>query len=373
AVSFTNSTMAMSNSASMSNNHSITFVSSTLTQDNSASIASSGAFDAQSSTLTLNSSASLASSSSLTIESGSNLFLNGASSLASSGTTTVQTNGSITIGDGSSTSTAKMTTGNSAVAIKDNSYIKISNSKNSYSSTASSPGYTYTSSTGTTTPYSTANQTYNCGTGYPNACSVKAVYGCATMNGSGSLACIVLAVADINLTATAGSRGSVDLSWSDAAASAATGYRIQRSSDGKSWIDLSTVMAGGYSTTGDYTFSDAGAPAGTIYYRINRIDKDGHALYSGISAITIAASTASIRLYPNPTTGRNFFIATPGTGQLVVDVYTMTGQLLTQTQLKGQTQYALQLPARVPAGSAIVIVIRTPSQGSSQTFTLLVR
>lgn len=372
AVSFTNSSMAMSNSASMSNNHSITFVGSTLTQDNSASIASSGAFDAQSSTLTLNASASLASSSSLTIESGSSLFLNGSSSLASSGTTTVQTNSGITIGDGSSTSTAKMTTGNSAVAIKDNSFIKVSNSGNSYSSTASTPKYTYTSSTGTTTSYSTASQTYNCGTGYPNACSTGAVYGCATMNGSGPMACILLAVADINLSTTAGSKGSVDLSWSDAASSAATEYRVQRSNDSKSWTTIATVIAGGYSV-GDYTFSDAGAPAGTLYYRISRIDKDGQSLYSGISTITVSSSSASIRLYPNPTTGRNFFIATPGTGQWVVDVYTMTGQLLTQTQLKGQTQYALQLPARVPAGSAVVVVLRAASQSSSQTFTLLVR
>jgi hypothetical protein len=49
----------------------------------------------------------------------------------------------------------------------------------------------------------------------------------------------------------------------------------------------------------------------------------------------------------------------------------MTGQLLTQTRLKGQTQYALQLPDRVPAGS--VVVVRTAGQGGSQTFSLLVR
>ena len=290
------------------------------------------------------------------------------SSITTNNYTTLENNSSLIIGDGTLASTAHLYS-NNALQILDNSLMRIGNGNNYLNSNSSTFH-------GGTTDYTINPNTISCNqgavTGNAHSCTPKMVYGCATLNKSGALACTVLAVADINLTTTAGSKGSVDLSWSDAASSTATEYRVQRSSDSKSWTDLGTVIAGGYSA-GDYTFSDPGAPSGTLYYRISRIDKDGQSLYSGVSTITIAATQASIRLYPNPATGRNFFIAAPTTGQLVVAVYTMTGQLLTQTQLKGQTQYALQLPVQVPAGSAVVIVIRTPSQGSSQTFTLLVR
>ena len=371
ALSYTNSTMTMNNSASIANNNSITFTGSTLTQNNSASIASSGAFKADNSTLTLNTAASLASSSSFTIQNGSSVQLNGSSTLASSGTNTIQTNSGITIGDGSSTSTAKMTTGGSAVTVKDNSFITISNSNNSYVSTASTPSYTYTSSGGVNTTYSTANKTYNCGTpAYPNACDAKKMFGCATLNSGGALGCIVLAVADIHLTTTISSANKINLTWSDPTATTASEYQIQRSADNKEWTSLGTVIAGGYST-GDYHFTDDNAPAGTLNYRIARIDKDGKALYSAISTLTLTTISTAVRLYPNPATGHTFFIATPNTGELVVSLYTMTGQLLTQTQLKGQTQYALQLPAQVQAGSAVVV--RAIGRSAAQTFTLLVR
>jgi len=339
----TNSTVSLTGSTTVTTAYS-TFTNSSLTMDGTASLTSNNTLDLKTTAATLN----------------------GNSSITTNNYTTLENNSSMIIGDGTLASTAHLYS-NNALQILDNSQMKISNGNNYLNSNSSTFH-------GGTTDYTINPNTISCNqgavTGNANSCTPKMVYGCATLNKSGALACTVLAIADISLTATAGSKGSVDLSWSDAASSAATEYRVQRSSDNKSWTDLGTVIAGGYST-GDYTFSDAGAPAGTLYYRISRIDKDGQSLYSGISTITVAAAQASIRLYPNPTTGHNFFIATPTTGQLVVDIYTMTGQLLTQTQLKGQTQYALQLPAQVSAGSAIVV--RATSQSSSSTFTLLVR
>ena len=341
----TNSTVSLTGSTTVTAANS-TFTNSPLTMDGTASLTITNTLDLKTTAVTLNNN----------------------SVITTNDHTTLESNSSMIIGDGTLASTAHLYS-NNALQILDNSQMRISNGNNYLNSNSSTFH-------GGTTDYTINPNTISCNqgavTGNANSCTPKMVYGCATLNKSGALACTVLAVADISLTTTAGSKGSVDLSWSDAASSTATEYRVQRSSDSKSWTDLGTVIAGGYST-GDYTFSDPGAPAGTLYYRISRIDKDGQSLYSGVSAITVAATRASVRLYPNPTTGHNFFIAAPTTGQLVVDVYTMTGQLLTQTQLKGQTQYALQLPAQVPAGSAVVIVIRTPGQGSSQTFTLLVR
>ena len=387
ALPINNSTVIISGSARITAS-TITMSSSTFTASGSNSITSGNNFDPSGSTVSLsgsttvtaanstftNSTLTMGGTASLTITNILDLkttaaTLNGNSVITTNDHTTLESNSSMIIGDGTLPGTAHLYS-NNALQVLDNSQMRISNGNNYLNSNSSTFH-------GGTTDYTINPNTISCNqgavTGNAHSCTAKMVYGCATLNKSGALACIILAVADINLTTTAGIKGSVDLSWSDAASSAATEYRVERSSDAKSWTNLGTVMAGGYSTTGDYTFSDAGAPAGTLYYRISRIDKDGQSLYSGISTIAITSSSASVRIYPNPTTGRNFFIAAPTTGQLVVNVYTMTGQLLTQTQLKGQTQYAMQLPAQVPAGSAVVVVVRAASQSSSQTFTLLVR
>jgi hypothetical protein len=386
ALPINNSTVIISGLAKITA-ATITMSSSTFTASGSNSIASVNNFDPTNSTVSLtgnttvtaanstftNSTLTMGGTASLTITNTLDLkttaaTLNGNSVITTNDHTTLESNSSMIIGDGTLPGTAHLFSKN-ALQVLDNSQVKVSNGNNYLNSNSSTFH-------GGTTDYTISPNTISCNqgavTGNAHSCTVKMVYGCATLNKSGALACIVLAVADINLSTTAGSKGSVDLSWSDAASSAATEYRVQRSSDSKSWTILGTVIAGGYST-GDYTFSDPGAPAGTLYYRISRIDKDGQSLYSGISTIAITSSSASIRLYPNPTTGRNFFIAAASIGQLVVNVYTMTGQLLTQTQLKGQTQYALQLPAQVPAGSAVVVVVRAASQSSSSSFTLLVR
>ena len=384
AMPITNSTIIMSGSAKLKAS-TITMSGSTFNASGANLIQSDNNFDPTNSTVALTGSTTVTApnstftNSTLTMGGTANLTitntldlkttaatLNGNAVITTNDHTTLESNSSMIIGDATLAGTAHLFSKNT-LQILDNSQVRISNGNNYLNSNSSTFH-------GGTTDYTISPNTISCNqgavTGNAHSCTLQMVYGCATLNKSGALACIVLAVADINLSITAGSKGSVDLSWSDAASSAATEYQVQRSSDSKSWTILGTVIAGGYST-GDYTFSDPGAPAGTLYYRISRIDKDGQSLYSGISTITITSSSASIRLFPNPTTGRNFFIATPGTGQLVVDVYTMTGQLLTQTQLQGQTQYALQLPARVPAGSAVVV--RASSQSSSSTFTLLVR
>ena len=380
----TNSTIIMSGSA-MIQAATITLSGSTFTTSGSNIVTSNNDFDASASTVSLAGSTAVTAAfstfqtSSLTMGGTANLvltntldlktsaaILNGNAYITTNNYTTLESNSSLIIGDGTGGSTAHLYS-NNELQVLDNSQLKISNGNNYLNSNSST-------FQGGTSHYTINPNTISCNhgaiTGFSNNCTAKMVYGCATLNKSGALACTILAIADINLTATLSSTGTVDLSWSDAASSTAAEYQVQRSTGNKDWTPLGTVIAGGY-TTGDYHFTDANTPAGTLYYRISRIDKDGQSSYSGTSSVTITTTAPSIRLYPNPTTGRNFFVATPTIDGLVVNIYTMTGQLLTQIQLKGQTQYVLQLPAQAPAGSAVVV--RAIGRNSSQTFTLLVR
>ena len=79
---------------------------------------------------------------------------------------------------------------------------------------------------------------------------------------------------------------------------------------------------------------------------------------------------SGISIHPNPAIGGTFYIATPYTGETVVNIFTMTGQLLGHTSLKGQTQYPVHLPSM--SSSLCSVVVQTISQAGTQTFTVLV-
>ena len=226
--------------------------------------------------------------------------------------------------------------------------------------------------TGGTTTYPLTATTGSCGGAGEHACVLNYVYGCATMNASGALGCVTLALADISLTAVPAGTNAVNLSWSDGLSVTADHYLVQRSSDNGDWTTLATIAAGGY-TAGDYQFEDPAAPAGTDNYRIARVDQDGAVTYSAISSVTIApaATAGTIRLYPNPASGHTFFITTSNTEQLTVNIFTVTGQLLSRQSLQGQVQYQLLLPSQLLPGNAVIVQVITTT--GKQAFPLLLQ
>ncbi len=219
---------------------------------------------------------------------------------------------------------------------------------------------------------STATGTVSCGGASPqHACAAGYIYGCATIKNNGlPVGCTTLAIASINLSADVTGPAQVALSWTDnETGHAADHYTIQRSPGNNAWTDIGTAAAG--SATGDYFFTDANAPAGNVDYRIQRTDADGNTLYSPVGSVNLTLAGSAIGIHPNPAIGGRFYINTPNTGQMVVNVYTSTGQLLFHTSLQGQTQYSIQLPQQ--NGSMTAVVVQTISQHGNGAFTLLVR
>jgi hypothetical protein len=218
---------------------------------------------------------------------------------------------------------------------------------------------------------SSISGTGNCGGTYPHACASGYTYGCATINNSGTpVFCTALATVSINLSAAVTGPGQVALSWTDnETATAADHYTIQRNTGYNEWTNIGTTAAG--STAGDYYFTDANAPAGTVDYRIQRTDADGNIAYSSVASATLALAGSPLSIHPNPAIGGRFYLNTPYTGEMVVNVYTSTGQLLLHTSLQGQTQYLIQLPLQSLSLSAVVV--QTISQNGNAAFTVLVR
>lgn len=281
---------------------------------------------------------------------------------------TLQNGSWVTVGEGPSTSNAYFFDNSGTnLAIKDNSGIGIASDNNYYSNWGK---YTYTSSGGVVTNYTTTGLNYNCGGVHPHSCSANIIYGCATLNASGPLACATLAVSGVTLKAELTNSDAVELSWTDVQNNTAASYLVERNAGNGGWTELGTVNADDLSS-GDYQFEDRTAPAGTLHYRIMRTDRNADIVYSTVAVVTINQTHHTVGIYPNPVTGHTFYLTVPNSSQLVLNVYTLTGQLLMHTSLQGQMQYSVQLPSQLMAGTTVVVQTVMPDQTAS--FPLLLR
>jgi hypothetical protein len=362
-ISMTNGVLDLGGTNSVSGQNGLTFTGTTVAMAGSSTMTTSGNATFQTgATLSMYVTSSLSVNNSLTV-SGSDVYLYGNASVTDN-PATIENGSYLQIGNGTLDSTAHMYSQNT-LTVDNTSTLAIANNNNYLRLSVSQFA-------GGSTSYTVGTNTISCGGGgNEHACQTDYIYGCATLNKSGAVGCVTLALADISLTAVPAGANAVNLSWSDGQSATADHYMVQRSTDNSDWTNLATVAAGSY-TVGDYQFEDPAAPAGTDNYRIARVDQDGAFLYSAISSVTIAPATAGdIRLYPNPATGHTFFIRVPDTEQVTISVFTVTGQLLLRQSLQGQTQYQVLLPSQLLPGNAVIV--QAISRASTQAFPLLLQ
>jgi hypothetical protein len=90
------------------------------------------------------------------------------------------------------------------------------------------------------------------------------------------------------------------LRWSTATEQNTSHFEVERSSDGKNFSQIGRVTAAGNAvTTNNYNLPDLSPLAGSSYYRLKTVDRDGKLDYSPISVLNFG-SNYNILLYPNP-------------------------------------------------------------------------
>ncbi len=139
------------------------------------------------------------------------------------------------------------------------------------------------------------------------------------------------------------------LEWATASEHHNSGFDIERSADGHTWIPIGWVPSlsgSGYSTRRlDYKFTDAELHFGPNYYRLKQIDFDGKYEYSTLRVVYHTPFSNGISLYPNPSENRVFIDGLEG-GE-TISLYNNVGQLLQrfQTNEEKQMLHLDQLPA----------------------------
>jgi poly(3-hydroxybutyrate) depolymerase len=90
------------------------------------------------------------------------------------------------------------------------------------------------------------------------------------------------------------------ISWATTNETNSDRFEIMRSADGINFSKLGTVQSKGGATLTEYTFDDSNAPAGTSYYRLSQVDKDGHVSLSKVVAVNNRKTSIYVEKYPNP-------------------------------------------------------------------------
>lgn len=93
------------------------------------------------------------------------------------------------------------------------------------------------------------------------------------------------------------------VSWSTASETQTSHFEVEKSTDGKNWVLVSSVGAAGNSQqVQNYSAMVSGLQQGVTYFRIKQIDLNGQYSYSELFTAEVVAAV-EVKAYPNPTTG----------------------------------------------------------------------
>lgn len=110
------------------------------------------------------------------------------------------------------------------------------------------------------------------------------------------------------------------LQWNTASEQNNRGFAIERSTDSKTWTQISFVASqtenGNSKTKLTYTYTDLRPETGKNYYRLKQTDFDDKFGYSGVEMVEFESIYGNIFFYPNPTESKLSIIGISGNNQI---------------------------------------------------------
>jgi uncharacterized repeat protein (TIGR01451 family) len=165
------------------------------------------------------------------------------------------------------------------------------------------------------------------------------------------------------------STNEVKLNWTTSMEINCRSYTIERSIDGKTFINAATVEGSGYtSIEKSYSVSDniAGINNNIIYYRLRQTDFDGRSSLSKIISVKLKTGAASFTVSPNPfSTYVNINVDWSKNETANIKVISMNGKELVSKNIqliKGTNYVALNELSPLPSGMYVLQI--NSSEGS---------
>jgi trimeric autotransporter adhesin len=154
-----------------------------------------------------------------------------------------------------------------------------------------------------------------------------------------------------------------DLSWVMENETNCKWFVVERSGDDGGFDSISVVLGINNGNTTNYSFTDANMLQGCNIYRLREVDLTGAERYSKVIMLNnLQSSSAKMDVYPNPAVATiNFSIASPAAQQILVQVYSLSGVMMSSTQQELSVGNNLQTIAvgNLRAGNYILKVSST--------------
>lgn len=161
----------------------------------------------------------------------------------------------------------------------------------------------------------------------------------------------------------------VELAWSTETESGASHFTLERSIDnGLNWADRVSIDAENSISGSSYAYTDVGAPAGELLYRLKQTDFDESSSYSTV--LTVEGATGDFSVWPQPTTiGQLYFLAPQSMEGGTADLLSLSGQVLASQQIGvGRQNFQLN---KLKAG--IYLIRLSAGEGRDMVKRVLVR
>jgi len=169
----------------------------------------------------------------------------------------------------------------------------------------------------------------------------------------------VLPITLNSFSATAKDNSQTILKWTTTNGVNFDHFVIQRSTNGSTFDDISTVAAAteGSTTTQSYSYTDQDDYDGTLYYRLMMVSKDGKFSFSNVLSISLQKAK-TIRIYPTVVESGTLFISAANAITAArLELFDMNGKRLQEndwSSLQGVQPVAVGGNGKLPAGAYIV-------------------
>jgi hypothetical protein len=166
---------------------------------------------------------------------------------------------------------------------------------------------------------------------------------------------------------------SVDLQWLAANLQNNTLYEIQYSKNGEDFSPVGNISAGttsaGIISEYHYQYNLNPTDVGAVYFRIKRIEPDGHVSYSAVKLINLESSgSLGIQTYPNPVVNTvKVQFASNQTGHFMLELINISGQVIQQkaVSMNGNSQTDFDLVNHPAKG---LYVLRARNMASNKQY-----
>ncbi|WP_187261260.1 Ig-like domain-containing protein [Pontibacter beigongshangensis] len=152
------------------------------------------------------------------------------------------------------------------------------------------------------------------------------------------------------------------LAWVTASEQDNDFFSVERSQDGQTFKAVGKVKGAGNSSRQlNYSYLDAQAPAGLVYYRLKQVDTDGTHDYSKVITVTVRGTIAGaqVQAYPNPFSHQvNMNLPAASAGHAQLQLLDLQGRaVMTKALFLEQGENKLEIATdSIPAGAYILVV-----------------